>query len=98
MSINRLSNKIAPSATGAINDLAERKKRAGGRVFNLSVGEPVLPASEFMALAAEAAVRGGQTRYAPIAGLPELRAAAARWQNSTYAADYTAEQTLATCG
>lgn len=98
MSINRLSNKIASSATGAINDLARRKKDAGQRVYNLSVGEPVLPGSEFMAQAAARAVRAGQTRYAPIAGLPELRAAAAAWQNRTYGTNYATEQAFVTCG
>ena len=92
------SNKVQASATGAINDLAEQKTRAGVRVYNLSVGEPVVPASEFMAEAAARAVRDGQTRYAPIAGLPALRQAAAEWLNKTYVANYASPQTLITCG
>ena len=92
------SSKVQASATGAINDLAEQKKRAGVRVHNLSVGEPVMPPSEFIAAAASRAVRDGQTRYAPIAGLPALRQAAAKWLNKTYATSYTFDQTLVTCG
>lgn len=98
MSANQLLSKIKTSATAAIHDLAEQKKRAGERVYNLSVGEPILPSPPFLAEAAAAAVKEEKTRYAPIAGLPELREAAARWLNQTYGTDYAAEQTLVTCG
>ena len=46
-------------------------------VIHLEVGEPDFPTPEHVVEAAHEAARAGQTRYAPNAGLPELREALA---------------------
>ena len=57
---------------------AARAMEAAGRpVLHLEVGEPDFPTPPHVVAAAVAALQAGRTRYAPAAGLPELREAAA---------------------
>lgn len=93
-----MSLTIKPSATLAINGLAQKKIAAGEKVYNLSVGEPMLPPADIIVDAAIAAMRAGKTLYPPVAGIPELRQAACEWMNRTYQTAYTKDQTLITCG
>jgi aspartate aminotransferase len=48
------------------------------------VGEPDFPTPEFICAAAKAAIDAGFTRYTPVPGMPELRAAAAGYFNRFY--------------
>jgi aspartate aminotransferase len=89
---------IEPSATVAVNSLAIKKKKAGERVYNLSAGEPMIDTDPAVVDAAKAAMQEGKTHYVPVAGISELREAAARWMNSSYSTDYNAENCLVTCG
>lgn len=98
MSANPSLSKIQTSATGEIHDLVQQKKRAGERIYDLGVGEPIAPPSVFLVEAVAAVLGREQMRYAPVAGLPELRLAASDWLNRTYRTDYAADETLITCG
>lgn len=89
---------IPPSATVAINSLAQKKMSSGERVHNLSVGEPIIPTPSVIIDAATAAMHAGKTLYPPVAGIPELRHSAAAWMNETYATEYEAKNTIVTCG
>lgn len=89
---------VYESATVAINALVAAKKAAGERVHNLGVGEAILPTPEIILSAAEKAMRAGKTLYSPVAGIPELRSAAAAWINRWYGSDYSAEETIVTPG
>jgi aspartate aminotransferase len=84
--------KITPSATVTINTLALQKKRAGERIFSFAAADPVLPNHEAITKAALKATEKRYVPYPPIAGIPELRKAAAEW------ASYPVENTLVTCG
>lgn len=90
--------QVAPSATVAINTRALQKKAAGVRVYNLSAGEPMVPTHAAVVLAAQAAMDAQKTHYPPVAGIPELRAAAANWMNTTYNTQFQMENCLVTCG
>lgn len=93
-----IRNAITPSATVMMNSLAQKKKAAGERVYNLSAGEPlVAPAPEIVNAAIEA-IEAGRTQYPPISGVAELRTAAATWLQTTYKTNFSAEQILVTCG
>ena len=72
---------LEPSATLAMAARAQAMAAAGVDVIDLSVGEPDFPTPEHICRAAEAAIRGGKTKYTPAAGIPDLRKAVA--------ADYT---------
>lgn len=89
---------IAPSATVAINSFALEKKAKGERVYNLSAGEPVLPPHRAIVDAAKKAIDEGKTGYPPVAGLPDLRRAAAQWVNRVHDTQFSWTNTLVTPG
>ncbi|MGW0806112.1 pyridoxal phosphate-dependent aminotransferase [Nonomuraea sp. NPDC002799] len=66
---------VTLSATLAANEDIERRRRAGERVLNLAFGEAGLPVHP--ALRDRLAAASARNGYGPVAGAPELRAAAA---------------------
>lgn len=89
---------LESSPTIAMNGLAAEKKARGERVYNLSAGEPELPAHGAVAAGATQAISAGKTLYPPVAGIPELRKAASVWMNKNYGSAYEMKNTLVTCG
>jgi aspartate aminotransferase len=70
-------NRIQPSLTIAITQ-KERDLRAAGRdTIGLAAGEPDFDTPDNIKEAAIAAIRAGKTKYPPVEGIPELRAAVA---------------------
>lgn len=69
---------LEPSATLAINQLAQQKRAAGEDVVNLSTGEPDFATPRIAAEAGIRAIQQGKTHYPPNSGILDLRAAAAR--------------------
>ncbi|HWW95462.1 MAG TPA: aspartate transaminase, partial [Vicinamibacteria bacterium] len=67
--------QLHTSPTVAVSQLAAAMKAKGVWVFDFSVGEPDQPTPPHILAAAVAALEAGKTKYAPSAGLPELRAA-----------------------
>lgn len=70
---------LKPSATLAVSSLAKRLKAEGRDIVDLSTGEPDFDTPAWIADAAMQGIREGRTRYTPTPGLPELRAAIARF-------------------
>jgi aspartate aminotransferase len=66
---------IKPSPTIAINTLSQELKAAGRDVIGLAAGEPDFDTPQHIKDAATQAMAEGKTKYAPPAGIPELRAA-----------------------
>lgn len=89
---------IPASETLAMNARANEKRRAGEVVHNLSVGEPSISMSERVLDAVNRALQTGKTHYPPVAGIVELRDAAANWMNRLYGCAYAREHTLVTSG
>ncbi|PIT87547.1 MAG: aspartate aminotransferase [Candidatus Magasanikbacteria bacterium CG10_big_fil_rev_8_21_14_0_10_40_10] len=89
---------ITPSATGAINDLANKKKSHGVRVYNLSAGEPMLATDKLVVDEALFKAQAESVGYSPIAGLGQLRQVACNWLNDFYGADYFDNEILVSCG
>ncbi|MDL2307772.1 pyridoxal phosphate-dependent aminotransferase [Desulfovibrio sp. OttesenSCG-928-C06] len=77
---NRVS-QLKPSATLAVNTLAQELKAAGREVISLSVGEPDFDTPEHISQAAIEAIKSGFTRYTAVPGITELRQAAADYFN-----------------
>ncbi|MEK7623471.1 MAG: aminotransferase class I/II-fold pyridoxal phosphate-dependent enzyme [Patescibacteria group bacterium] len=90
--------QLESSATMVMNNMAMEKKAHGERVYNLSAGEPILPAHPAIAKAAREAIEQGKTLYPPVAGIPELRRVAAQWMRNQYGTRYEVANTLVTCG
>lgn len=71
-------NRVAPSATLAVDSKAKAMKAEGIDVIGFGAGEPNFPTpSAIVAAAAEAVQDPKNYRYTPTAGLPELRKAIA---------------------
>lgn len=88
---DRLS-RIKPSPTVAVTAKAAELKRAGRDVIGLGAGEPDFDTPEHIKRAAVEALNQGKTKYAPPAGLPELREAIARKLKRDNGLDYGADQ------
>jgi aspartate aminotransferase len=71
-------NRLAPSPTVAITDMALNMKAAGRRVIGLAAGEPDFDTPQHIKDAAIAAMRDGKTKYTQVDGIPELKAAVCR--------------------
>ncbi|WP_368409105.1 pyridoxal phosphate-dependent aminotransferase [Halocatena marina] len=69
--------RVEPSATLAISNLASELEADGTDIVDLSVGEPDFPTPEPIVQAAKEAIDAGHTGYAPSNGIPALRSAIA---------------------
>jgi aspartate aminotransferase len=67
--------RVEPSATLAISNLASELEAGGADVVDLSVGEPDFATPENIVEAAESAMEAGHTGYTPSNGIPELKEA-----------------------
>ncbi len=91
-------SRISPSMTFAISSKAKALEAQGIDVCDFSVGEPDFITPAYMRQAAKDALDAGKTKYAPTAGLPELRAGIAEKLQRENALPYTADQVLVTAG
>lgn len=70
--------------TLAINTRAQELRARGVDVINFAAGEPDFPTPLFIREAAKKAIDDNFTRYTAVAGIPELRAAAANYFQRHY--------------
>ena len=68
---------ISPSPTLAVDAKAKALKAAGKDICGFGAGEPDFDTPEFIKDACVEALKTGQTKYAPAAGIPALREAVA---------------------
>ncbi|MFB6070623.1 MAG: pyridoxal phosphate-dependent aminotransferase [Halanaeroarchaeum sp.] len=69
--------RVEPSATLAVSNLAKQLEADGEDVVDLSVGEPDFDTPQHVKDAANEALAGGATNYTPSNGIPSLREAIA---------------------
>ncbi len=84
MKFSRRISPIKPSATLAMTQRAGQLRAAGKDVLSFGAGEPDFDTPTFIVDAMVDAARSGATRYAPVAGIPALRAAAADHFSALY--------------
>ena len=89
---------VKPSPTGAVLALAAELRAAGRDLISLGAGEPDFDTPPHIRDAAIAAINNGQTRYTPIDGAPELKAAIRRKFSRENQLAYEASQILVTSG
>ncbi len=75
--LSRRVSRLKPSATLTITAKAKELRRRGEDVVSFGAGEPDFDTPEFVKEACFRALREGKTKYAPSAGIPELREAIA---------------------
>ncbi len=91
-------DRVKPSATVAVSTKAAELKRAGKDVIGLGAGEPDFDTPAHIIKAAEKAMQDGKTRYAPAAGIIELREAIADKFKRDNNLTYSPEQISVSCG
>ncbi len=89
---------IRPSPTLAVAAEADRLRRAGVDVIDLSAGEPDFPTPEPVKAAARDALDRNLTRYTTNAGLLELRQAIAERVRADYGVEHSPEEVIVTAG
>ena len=90
--------RLQPSATIAVSNLARRLKADGREIFDLSAGEPDFPTPGWICDAAIDGIRKGQTRYTAPGGTPELRKAIARTLSERAGRELDWEGVVVSCG
>jgi aspartate aminotransferase len=98
MRISDRLKKLKPSATLAVNAKAQELKAQGREVVSLAVGEPDFATPAHVCLAAKKAIDDGFTRYTPVPGTPELRAAVGGYYGQFYGACAKAENVIVSTG
>jgi len=94
---DRLS-RIKPSPTIAVSTKAQELKREGRDVIGLGAGEPDFDTPQHIKDAAAQAAAEGKTKYAPAAGIPELREAVCAKLERDNGLTYTPDQISVGCG
>ena len=89
---------VEDSPTLALAAKAKALLKEGKPVLNFTAGETDFSTPDHAKLAGVQAIEENDTRYTPVAGIPELRAATAQSINRTRGTDYSPAQTLITCG
>lgn len=91
-------NKVKASPTFAMIKLAAELKAQGKDVIGLSAGEPDFDTPDHIKAAAKAAIDAGKTKYTPVEGTPELRAAICAKFKRENGLDYKPSQVMASNG
>ena len=89
--------RVEPSATLAISNLASELEADGVDVVDLSVGEPDFPTPENVVEAGKAALDAGHTGYTPSNGIPKLKEAIAEKLRSD-GLEHTTDEIIVTPG
>jgi len=98
LELARRIRQIPPSATLALNAKANQLKAQGVDVVNFGVGEPDFETPDNIREAGIRAIREGFTRYTPVGGIPELKAAIIKSFQELYGLSYKPGEILVSCG
>jgi aspartate aminotransferase len=91
-------NRIEISATMAVVAEAAKLKANGADLVEFGAGEPHFPTPQHIKDAAIAAIQQNFTRYTPVAGIPELRAAIVKRHAADFGSAYGADEAMASTG
>lgn len=91
-------SRVKPSATIAVSQKARELRAQGRDVIGLGAGEPDFDTPDNIKQAAIDAIRRGETKYTPVAGIPELRQAISAKFKRENNLDYSASQVIAGTG
>lgn len=94
---NRL-NRVAEPQTIKMAKLGRELRAKGIDVIDLSLGEPDFYTPEHICDAATQAMKDGYTKYTPVLGYPELRAAISNKLKRDNGLNYPAEQIIVSTG
>lgn len=98
LDINASVRSIKSSATLAVSARAGELLAAGRRIYNFSAGQPDFPPPKVITDVVNKKLLGAPVGYAPVAGLPALRDAAAAELSAYHGIDITRSQVIVSCG
>ena len=98
MKLSRCVLSVEDSVTMAVSARANQLKGQGIDVVSFGAGEPDFDTPIFIKDLAKKALDEGHTKYAPAAGLPELRKAIAHKLSAENGLTYEPGQIVVTCG
>jgi len=98
LSVSKRMARVKPSPTSAVLALATRLKAEGRDIISLGTGEPDFDTPQPIKDAAVAAIAAGETKYTPIDGTAELKAAIGRKLQRDNELHYDPDQILVTSG
>ena len=98
LSVSRRMARVKPSPTSATLALAAELRAAGRDIIGLGAGEPDFDTPQSIKDAAIEAINAGATKYTPIDGTAELKAAISRKFERDNALRYSAGQIVVTSG
>lgn len=90
--------RVKPSASIVASQRARELKAQGRDVIALSAGEPDFDTPEHIKAAAQRAMARGETKYPPVAGIPELREAIVGKFKRENQLDYRVSETMVSNG
>ena len=90
--------RVKPSPTSAVLALATELKAAGRDIISLGTGEPDFDTPQAIKDAGIGAIQSGATKYTPIDGTAELKAAIARKFDRDNGLSYAAAQIIVSSG
>jgi aspartate aminotransferase len=91
-------SRVKPSATIAATQKARELRAQGREIISLSVGEPDFDTPDNIKAAAIDAIRRGETKYGPVAGIAPLREAIAAKFKRENGLDYLPSQCIVGTG
>lgn len=91
-------SRVKPSATIAVSQKARELKAAGRDVIGLGAGEPDFDTPDNIKNAAKEAMDRGETKYTPVAGIPQLRQAISDKFKRENGLDYAPSQVIVGTG
>ena len=94
----RRITRLKPSPTLSIDTRAKVLRASGIDVIPFGVGEPDFDTPEHVKAAAVEAIREGFTKYTPVPGIPELRAAIAEKLRRDNGLHYDPSEIVVSCG
>ena len=98
LSVSKRMTRVKTSPTSAVLALATELKAAGRDIISLGTGEPDFDTPQAIKDAAIGAIQSGATKYTPIDGTAELKAAIARKFDRDNGLSYSAAQIVASSG
>jgi aspartate aminotransferase len=91
-------NGVTSSPTLALAAKAKALAKAGKAVLDFTAGEPDFPTPPAIKAAAATAIEQNYTKYTPVAGIPELRAAIANDLGRRLGLKYADAEVVVSCG
>ena len=90
--------EVAPFHVMALLARAKELEAQGRSIVHMEIGEPDFPTPQPVCAAGARALESGKLFYTPALGLPELRAAIARYYRDRYRVDIPPSRVIVTCG